>query len=337
MLLKNALDYVGNTPMVQIEIDNCPNIRVSAKLEGYNPTGSIKDRAANFVLSHELKSGKINKRTTILESSSGNFGVALAAYCRRFGLDFICVVDPCILPINESLIKAFGGKVIKVQDEDENGGYLLSRIAKVKELESILANCYWTNQYSNPLIAEAYFKSVGEEICRSQDVPVDYVFVGTSSGGSITGISKRVKLDYPHAKIIAVDMWGSVIFGTPPSKRFIPGIGSSMVPNILNHAVIDDVVMVDEEETIRQCKHLLQEKNIFVGGSSGSVMSAIVKYFTNNPVNKSTNVVAVFPDRGERYISTIYNESWCLEQMAKKYMPGNKEFNAEMITEKIIS
>lgn len=174
-----------------------------------------------------------------------------------------------------------------------------------------MPNLYWVNQYANPLNAEAYYGSLGREIC--QEAPgqrVEYVFMGVSSGGTITGVSKRVKKEYPNAKIIAVDIYGSVIFGGPPQKRYIPGIGSSLQPKILEEAIIDDVVMVTEYETIVGCKELLEKHNLFAGGSSGSVYVGIKKYFSNRQIYKPVNVMCVFADRGERYIETIYNEAW---------------------------
>ena len=247
----------------------------------------------------------------MIESSSGNFGIALAAYCRKNNLTFIAVVDPCISPINELLIRSFGAQVVKVGDLDCNGGYLLTRIEKVKELRSTIKNSYWVNQYGNPYNAEAYYNSLGEEMCCSLD-RIDYVFMGVSSGGTITGVSTKIKERFPDARVVAVDIIGSVIFGHPPQKRYIPGIGSSMVPDILKQAKIADVVMMDEVSTIKCCHQLLDQHYIFAGGSSGSVLAAVGQYFSQHTAEAKSgkNVVAVFADRGERYINTVYNPEW---------------------------
>ncbi|MGD2087362.1 MAG: 2,3-diaminopropionate biosynthesis protein SbnA [Candidatus Aminicenantes bacterium] len=319
---KCNLDRAGHTPLVQIQPQGLENINLFAKLEFFNPTGSVKDRAASYLIKKLLENKEIDKHTTLIESSSGNFAIALSAYCKKNNLKFIAVVDPCISPINEVLIRAFGAKIIKINVPDRNGGYLLNRIKKVKELINEIDNSYWVNQYANPYNAEAYYHSLGNEICRSLD-NIDYLFMGVSSGGTITGVSNKIKERFPQAKVIAVDIYGSVIFGHPPQKRYIPGIGSSMVPEILKKAKIDDVVIVDEVSTIDMCHELLKKHYIFAGGSSGSAFAAIKKYFAGKKINKKVNVVTVFADRGERYANTIYNEKWCRD-FKKNHLYLNK-------------
>ncbi len=309
MIKTDILDNVGSTPMLRLKLDDLPKVELYSKLEFYNPTGSVKDRAASYIIKKLLMLGEIDKETTIIESSSGNFGIALAAYCKKNGLKFLCVIDPHVTRTNEMLIRSYGAMVLKVHEPDENGGYLLNRIRKVKECLGNIPNAYWINQYGNPYNAEAYTKTLGEEICRSMD-RIDYLFLGISSGGTITGVSRRIKERFPQAMVVAVDIIGSVIFGNPPKKRYIPGIGSSMVPDILKDAIIDEVVMMDEAETILRCHQLLEKHNIFAGGSSGSSFGAIQKYFKNNPPEETVKVITIFPDRGERYTDTIYNEEW---------------------------
>jgi cysteine synthase A len=309
MIKEDVLDNVGNTPIVQFKIEGLPNVNLYCKLEFYNPTGSVKDRAACHIIKKLLALKEIDKDTTLVESSSGNFGIALSAYCKKHGLKFICVVDPHITRINEMLIRSQGARVIKVTEPDENGGYLLNRIRKVKALLKEIDNSYWVNQYANPYNAEAYAETLAKEICDEMD-RLDYLFLGTSSGGTITGVSCKIKQDFPDAKVIAVDIIGSVIFGHPPKKRYIPGIGSSMVPEILKKARIDEVVMMDEITTIHMCHELLEKYSIFAGGSSGSSYGAVKKYFKGKVPGKEINVVTIFPDRGERYVDTVYNEEW---------------------------
>lgn len=310
MIIPSILEKVGNTPMVSINLNGYENINLFVKLETYNPTGSVKDRAASYILKKLLKSAIIDGGTTIVESTSGNFGVALSAYCKYYGLRFIAVVDPHIAPINEMLILANGAEMIKVSEPDKYGGYLLTRIKKIKELQKSIKNCYWINQYENPLNARAYYQSLGKEICF-QIEEIDYVFLGVSSGGTITGTSKKIKENFPDVKVVAVDVEGSVIFNKTSKKRYIPGIGSSMVPKILKDANIDEVIITDEVSTINACNELLEKHNFFVGGSSGSVFAGIKKFFSMQEILKPLNVVTIFPDRGERYYNTIYNRKWC--------------------------
>jgi cysteine synthase A len=271
-----------------------------------------------------FKSGEIDHETTIIESTSGNFGVALSAYCKYHGLPFIAVVDPHITSINEMLIRANGATIIKVDVPDEYGGYLLTRVAKVKELKAQIKNSYWVNQYENPLNARAYYQSLGKEICFEIE-EVDYVFMGVSSGGTITGVSQKIKENFPEAQVIAVDVEGSVIFGHQSKKRFIPGIGSSMRPKILKDALIDDVVVTDEISTINACYELLEKHNFFVGGSSGSAFAAVKQYFMDRKISHPVNVVTVFPDKGERYFDTIFDKGWA-EKIIKIRQEQDKEF-----------
>jgi cysteine synthase len=202
-----------------------------------------------------------------------------------------------------------GAKVVKVKELDETNGYLRTRIRKVKELCAQTTNFYWVNQYENPLNADAYYQTLGQEICDEVE-GLDYVFVGVSSGGTITGVSRKIKERCPDAKVIAVDVEGSVIFGQSPRKRFIPGIGSGIVPPILQQAKIDDVVHVNERETIQGCHELLQREAIFAGGSSGSAIAGIRKYLSGRSFPRPPRVVTIFADRGERYVDTIYNTAW---------------------------
>ena len=310
-MINNILEKVGNTPLIALRNHEDANLNIFAKLEFYNPTGSVKDRAASYIINSLLNRGIINSDTTIIESSSGNFGISLSAYTKQKGLKFICVIDDTTLPVNEMMIRLQGAEVIKITEPDECGGYLLNRIRKIKEIVQNTDNIYWVNQYENPLNAQAYYNSLGNEICL--EIPrqkLDYLFMGVSSGGTITGVSQKVKKKYPNAQIIAVDVDGSVIFGGKSRKRFIPGIGSSLRPKILDSAKIDDVVSEDENETVASCIELLEKYNIYAGGSSGSVYAAVNKYFRIHKVDRPVNVMCVFADKGERYITTIYNSEW---------------------------
>lgn len=329
IMINSILNKVGNTPMIPIQIADLPNLNVYAKLEFYNPTGSVKDRAACFIISQLLTKGVINKDTMLIESSSGNFGVALSAYAKLNGLKFTCVIDKTTLPVNEMLIRLQGAEVIKITEPDEFGGYLMNRLKRIKEIISTTENIYWVNQYGNPLNASAYYNSLGKEICI--EVPrqrLDYLFMGVSSGGTITGVSQKVRECYPEAKIMAVDVDGSVIFGGKAHKRFIPGIGSSLRPSIIEDAFIDEVVTVNEDETISSCRELLEHHNLYAGGSSGSVYAAVQKYFKANPVDRQVNIMCVFADRGERYITTIFNDEWC---------ETIKQYNIKRLAEESVS
>jgi len=309
MIYSSILDNVGQTPLVQIESEDLENINLFAKLESFNPTGSIKDRAASYLIKKLLEIEEINKNTTLIESSSGNFGLSLTAYSKKYGLKIYCVLDSKVSPLNEILIKKLGATIIKVTKPDLNGNYILNRIKKVEELGKTIPNSYWINQYTNKYNAEAYYYTLGNELCNEIG-SIDYIFIAVGSGGTITGVSQKIKEVFPNAKIIAVDIEGSVIFGGLPKKRHIYGMGSSIVPEVLKKAKIDDVVTIDEIFTVEMCHELLERHTIFAGGSSGLVFAATKKYFIGKILNNKPNVVIIFPDGGDKYISTIYNQKW---------------------------
>lgn len=308
----NILDYVGNTPIIKVSNKYNKNIEFYAKLEGYNPNGSVKDRAAAQILKILFSKGIINNKTTIIESSSGNYGISLASYCKRLNLKFICVIDPKIQLENEELLKGLGTEIIKVNEVDNAGGYLNTRIKKINEMLAENPNLYWINQYKNYDNAMAY-ASIGKEILDKLNP--DYIFLGVSSGSTITGVSIYIKNHSAKTKIIAVDIEGSVVFSQKPKNRFISGIGSSIVPEILKEAKIDDVVIVTEKDSINMCRELLLNNAIFAGGSSGSVYAAVSNYFADKIFDKKPKIVGIFADRGDRYCNTVYNDSWCAQNI----------------------
>src|SRR5215475_5399434 len=233
------------TPQVPLAM---PGMKLFAKLEYVNPVGSIKDRPAFWILKRAAERGEIDEATTVVESSSGNFASALAAYTRLVGLEFIPVIDPNISPTYESFLRRLCPRVMKVEERDDTGGFLKTRLAMVKHLCATIPNAYWTNQYGNPDAAQAHYELTAGEIC-ADFASLDYVFIGVSTAGTIAGVSRRLKERYLNVRIIAADTQGSVIFGDAPRKRHIPGVGSSIVPPLLSHATIDDVVLIPERET----------------------------------------------------------------------------------------
>src|SRR5437899_9419691 len=272
-LLRNTL---RPTPHVQLAMKG---MDLFAKLEYVNPVGSIKDRAAYWILTRAAERGEISEETTVIESSSGNFAVALATFTHLLGLQFIPVIDPNISSTYESFLRRICPTVVKVEERDDTGGFLKTRLQMVKHLCATIPNAYWTNQYANPDAVEAHYELTAGEICADFD-SLDYVFISVSTAGTIAGMSRRLKERYPKVRIIAVDAEGSVIFGGKPGKRHIPGIGSSIVPPLLSHARIDDVALISEGETVQACRELLLTHGLFAGGSSGTVYAAVKRYAT---------------------------------------------------------
>src|SRR5881397_3563875 len=294
------------TPHVPLAL---PGMNLFAKLEFVNPVGSIKDRPAYWILKRAAERGEICDETTVIESSSGNFAVALAAFTHLLGLRFIPVIDPNISGTYESFLRRLCPMVVKVEERDKTGGFLKTRLQMVEQLCASVPNAYWTNQYGNLDAVEAHYRLTATEICADFD-SLDYVFLGVSTAGTIAGVSRRLKEQYPDIRIIAVDTEGSVIFGGAPRRRHIPGIGSSIVPQLLSQAKIDDVVLVSERETVQACRELLTTHGLFVGGSSGTAYAAIKRYAARMRVSKHPTVLFLCADRGTPYLDTVFDPTW---------------------------
>ena len=294
------------TPHVPLAV---AGMNLFAKLEYVNPNGSIKDRPAYWILKRAAERGEIRDHTTVIESSSGNFASALASFTRLVGLPFIPVIDPNISGTYESFLRRVCPRVVKVEERDDTGGFLKTRLQMVKHLCATVPNAYWPNQYGNPDAMEAHYRTTAGEICADFD-SLDYAFIGVSTAGTIAGMSRRLKEHYPDVKIIAVDTRGSVIFGDAPRKRHIPGIGSSIVPPLLSRAVIDDVVLISERETVAACRELLTDHGLFVGGSSGSAFAAVQRYAPRMPKDRLPTVLFLCADRGTPYLDTVFDPAW---------------------------
>lgn len=293
---------IGNTPMIQLSSSR----PIFAKIEGLNFFGSVKDRAALYIIKHLLNTGKINGRTEIIESSSGNFAISLAGVCKAMGLKFICVSDPLLNPINKSIIECLGANIVIVTKADEHNIYVNSRLHMIENIIRERDNIYWINQYDSLIMLDAYNKLAEEIISERQDV--EYVFIPVSSCATIAGVSRALKAYNQNIRVIAVDLESSSIFYTARTNQHLPGMGFYKKPGNLQYAKIDDIVIVSEIEGIRECRNLLK-RGVFVGASSGCTMAAIKKY--SDFITSVKPIVAIFPDRGERYITTIYNDDWC--------------------------
>lgn len=296
--------YIGNTPMVKI--NGCKDNNVYVKLEGKNLFGSAKDRAAIYVLNKLLENKLIDNETEIVESSSGNMAVALAGVCGRLKLKLTVFIDSSIMPINEYLIKSMGAKIIKITEADENNSYLKNRIKNLREYLKTKDNVYWFNQYANELVPEAYKNTLGKEILENMP-NVDYVFVGISSGGSICGISNALKDYSPNIRCIAVDIKGSKLFEPDTKeKKTINGIGSSIQSDNFKRACFDDYIVVEEKLAYVELKKLLSEEMLFVGGTSGCVLTGAKQYILKHNI-KGKNVICVFHDSGDRYYDALFD------------------------------
>lgn len=304
---RSITDCIGGTPLVQLS-RLFPDRDVLAKLELMNPGGSMKDRPARYILEQGLRDGMFTKDTHLIESTSGNLGIALAMVAKLYGLTFTAVVDPKITPVNLEIIRRFGANIEMVEEPDVHGGYLMTRIKRVQELLQTIPGSYWINQYANEMNWQAHYHGAGAEIAEQTDAPIDYLVAPVSTTGSILGISRRLRQAFPRLKTIAVDAAGSVIFGTPSAPRELPGIGASRVPEIFTPEEIDQVVHVTDLESVEGCNRLLASEGIFAGGSSGSVVAALHKILPELP--PQARIAVILPDRGDRYLDTVYNAEW---------------------------
>lgn len=284
---------------------------VFLKLEGLNIAGSIKLTTAKGLIESLEKQGKISSHTKIIESSSGNLGVALSIVCKEKHYPFICVTDPNILPENEKLMKIYGATVIKVTERDSNGGYLASRIQYIHKLLESDPDYVWLNQYANSSNPLAHYHKTAQDIL-TEFPHIDYLFVGAGTTGTLMGCAAFFKKHSPQTKIIAVDAVGSVTFGFPPKKRYIPGLGTSRSPEIADKKLVDDILLIEETDTVKMCWWMLEKYGLFLGGSSGTVLEGIKQYASQIP--PQSTVVAISPDFGHKYLEMIYNELWIQEK-----------------------
>lgn len=310
----SLLDSVGQTPMVQLH-QLFPKHEVFAKLEYMNPGGDMKDRPAKYIIEHGIKHGLITENTHLIESTSGNLGIALAMIAKIKGLKLTCVVDPKISPTNLKIIKSYGVNVEMVEEPDAHGGYLMTRIAKVQELLATIEDAYWINQYANELNWQSHYHGAGTEIVETIKQPIDYFVAPVSTTGSIMGMSRKIKEVHPNVQIVAVDAKGSVIFGDKPINRELPGIGASRVPEILNRSEINQVIHVDDYQSALGCRKLIDYEGIFAGGSTGSIIVAIEQLITS--IEEGATIVTILPDRGDRYLDLVYSDTW-LEKMKSR-------------------
>jgi N-(2-amino-2-carboxyethyl)-L-glutamate synthase len=281
---------------------------VFLKLEGFNVTGSIKIKTAiGLVEDLERRGIARPNETTIVESSSGNLGLALSLVCAVKGYKFICVTDPNANRATRRGMELYGATVIVVEDRDPAGGFLGSRLKKIDEILRSEPNAVWLNQYANIANKNVHAEQTANEIAREFD-NVDWVFVGTGTTGTLAGISERLRHEFPRIKVVAVEPAGSVTFGGVPGKRNIPGIGTSVKPKLADLANPDEVVVVNEEETVEACLSFVRDHHLLVGGSTGTVLAAVqqlVPEFT-----PGDTIVAISADLGEKYLDTVYDPTW---------------------------
>ncbi|WP_236536539.1 2,3-diaminopropionate biosynthesis protein SbnB [Pseudomonas syringae] len=287
------------------------------KMESLNPAGSIKLKTAVGLVNDVQARGLLGPQTTLIESSSGNLGVALAMICAERGIPFTCVVDPNSSSHNIRMMRSYGAQVIQVEIPDANGGFLGTRIALIREKVASDPRYVWLNQYENAANPRAHARTTAHSISRHFG-HVDYLFVGAGTTGTLMGCLQHFQRHHPTTKIIAVDSVGSATFGTPASRRFIPGLGTSQRPPIFNGDGIHALEMVPEANAVAMCRILARSKGMLVGGSTATVIAAVHAW--RERIEPGSVVVALSPDWGERYLDTLYDDQWVEQRFGREVL-----------------
>ena len=277
------------------------------KCEGFNFSGSIKLKAATEMVEAAEREGILTPGSVLVESSSGNLGVALSMIAANKGYGFLCVTDSRCNLSTRGLMQAFGSQVHVITEPDPVGGLLGARINYVRGLCASDERYVWLNQYSNPQNWQAHYRSTAPAIAR-QFPQLDVLFVGAGTCGTLMGCARYFREWHRRVRVVAVDAVGSVTFGGPAGRRMIPGVGTGVRPPMLDESFVDDVVRVEEADTIRAC-HRLAATGFLFGGSTGTVISGAMDWLTLHG-SQDLTAVAIAPDFGERYLDTVYHTNW---------------------------
>lgn len=299
----SMVDLIGRTPLLELgKIENDENLkaRVIAKLEYLNPAGSVKDRAALQMLNDAEKDGILKPGGTIIEPTSGNTGIALAAIAAARGYKFIATMPDSMSLERRALIKAYGAQIVLTPGKDGMKGAIARAEALVREIPgSILVG-----QFVNPANPEAHRIGTGPEIYTDTNGLIDIFVAGVGTGGTITGVGEYLKKVKPSVKVVAVEPEDSpVLSGGCPGAHKIQGIGAGFVPHILNTGIYDKIVRVSNENAMAAARRIAETAGVLAGISSGAAAFAAIQ-LAKQPENEGKVIVALFPDNGERYLST---------------------------------
>ena len=300
MLFKSIFELVGNTPLVQINKLNDTAANIYAKVEYFNPTGSVKDRIAKAMILDAEEKGLLNKDSIIVEPTSGNTGIGLSAMATARGYKAIIVMPETMSVERRNLMKAYGANVVL----SEGAKGMKGAIEKANEIKASNPNVFIPGQFDNPSNPQAHYLTTGPEIYRDLEGKVDILVGGIGTGGTITGAGKYLKEQNPNIKVIGVEPASSPVLSkgyAGPHK--IQGIGAGFVPNTLDRDVLDEVIAIENENAFATGRLLSKEEGILVGISAGAAMKAAL-IVANREENKGKNIVVILPDGGDRYMST---------------------------------
>lgn len=303
-IVQSALELVGNTPILQVnnyaKNANIKDVTVLAKLEYFNPAGSVKDRIALAMIEDAEEKGLIQPGATIIEPTSGNTGIGLAAVAAAKGYRAILTLPNTMSVERRNLLKAYGAEL---ELTDGNKG-MKGAIARAEELRDSIPGAVILGQFANPANPEIHKKTTGPEIWDQTDGKVDIFVAGVGTGGTITGVGEYLKEKNPNVKIVAVEPAGSPVLskGTAGAHK-IQGIGAGFVPEVLNTKIYDEVIAIENEDAFAEGKRFAVSEGILVGISSGAALKA-AQLLSKRPENKGKVIVALLPDSGDRYLST---------------------------------
>jgi cystathionine beta-synthase len=312
---RNILDTVGNTPLVRlVHVTKGIKPFLWAKLEYFNPTGSVKDRMALYMVEDAERSGLLKPGGTIVEGSSGNTGTALAMIASVKGYRCIITMPDKMSDEKKNLMIALGAEVI-VAPTDVLPGSPQSYYSVARRIAAETPNAWYPDQYNNPKNIEAHYHTTGPEIWEQTEGQIDYLVAGIGTGGTLSGAGKYLKERSPNTKVIAVDPEGSVFYeyfktGKLPRPHVykVEGIGEDYLVKAVDFSLIDDIIQVDDKNSFLMARRLAREEGIFAGGSSGSAVWAALKLASHIDADK--NIVTILPDSGDRYLSKFYNDEW---------------------------
>ena len=302
-IYKSAYELIGHTPLVEftgIEKQYGLKAKILAKLEYFNPAGSVKDRIAFEIISEAEKSGKLKPGGTIIEPTSGNTGIGLASIAAAKGYKLIIVLPETMSVERRNIIKAYGAELVLTEGSKGMSG----AIAKANELQQEIEGSIIAGQFINPANPEAHRKTTGPEIWNDTEGKVDYFVSGVGTGGTITGVGEYLKSKNPEIKVVAVEPETSPVLskGTSGTHK-IQGIGAGFVPDVLNTKIYDEIITVDNEQGFVLGKEIAKNEGVLVGISSGAALWAAIQV-AKRPENEGKNIVVLLPDSGDRYYST---------------------------------